>query len=110
MAVIDITDPQVVAFTNSQARPAADKMTQAYWQMKKFVENYNTGNIGTLITNAGSANLVADGSKTDGRTPITGGDIFNLITAAQAYIAFVEGQAVATAARLDVISKPHVND
>lgn len=105
----EITDPQVIKFSNEEARPIADSLYKAYYKTKAFLEDYNSGNIGSKINDAGSSNLIADGSDVDGRTRIVGGDIYNLITAAQAFIDFIEGNAVATLARLDVIAKPHVN-
>jgi hypothetical protein len=105
----DITDPQVVVFANNRIRPLADKLYSAYYAAKSVNQDYNAGDIGTQINTAGSGNLIADGSEVDGRTRITGGDIYNMITLLQAFIAFVEGGNVTAAARLDVLSKPHVN-
>lgn len=106
----EINNSQVVLFDNEQVRGMADSLYKAYWQAKQFLLNYNSDSIGSLINDAGSSNLVADGSEADGRTRITGGDIYNLVTAATAFIAFVEGESVATADRTTVITKPHVND
>lgn len=88
----------------------ADALYQTYWQAKQFLTDYNADTIGSLINDAGSSNLITDGSETDGRTRITGGDIYNLITAVTAFIAFVENGAVATADRTVVITKPHVTN
>ena len=105
----EITNPQVVAFSNARIRPACDDMYSLYYKCKALVADYTAANIGSLINAAGDGNLVDDGSATDGRTRITGGDIYNVLTWAQQIVNFVENQAVTTADRASVISKPHVN-
>lgn len=105
----DITDPQVVAFCNNEVRPMADRLYSAYFRAKATLADYNAGDIGTKISNGGSSNFVGDGSAVDGRTRMTGGDVFNLITTLTAYIAFVENGSVSTADRTTVITIPHVN-
>jgi hypothetical protein len=105
----EIDDPQVVRFGNEAARPISDILNGAYWEALQVLQDYNVGQIGSLINDAGAGELIADGSATDGRTRITGGDIYNLVTALQAFQAFMEGGAVSAADRRDVIAKPHVN-
>jgi hypothetical protein len=105
----EISNAQVVEFANGRARPMADKLYNAYYSAKSVLQDYTAGDIGTKIGDAGSGNLVADQSDLDGRTRITGGDIWNLITAVEAFIAFVEGGPVPELDRLDVLTKPHVN-
>ncbi len=100
----DITNPQIIAFSNEELRPVADLLFQAYYKAQELEQNYVAGNIGSLINDAGAGNLLADGSQVDGRTRITGGDIYNFITLVQDFLSFVESPG-----RLDVISKPHVN-
>jgi len=101
---------QVVKFANEEVRQVADRFYQLYFRCKQLLANYNAGDIGTKITLAGAGELIADGSDLDGRTRITGGDVFNLITAATAFVAFVENGAVPPANRIDVITKPHVQN
>lgn len=103
------SNPQVVAFANNKVRPLADKLVGLYYSSKSLIAEYAAGDIGTKIEAAGAGELLADGSAVDGRTRITGGDIYNIVTAAQQLVNFVENQAVATADRLTVITKPHVN-
>jgi hypothetical protein len=105
----EITNPQVVLFTNQRIRPISDKLTDAYYAAKQIVSDYNSGDIGSKIDAAGAGNLIADGSETDGRTRLVGGDIYNMITLLQQYILFVENGVVTQADRTTVISKPHVN-
>jgi hypothetical protein len=105
----EINNPQVVLFANERVRTIADSLYSAYFRSKSILEDYASGQIGSLIDSAGASELVADGSDSDGRTRITGGDIYNIITALEQFVNFIEGQAVTTADRTDVISKPHVN-
>jgi len=100
----EITDPQVIAFSNQELRPVADALFQAYYRAKELNQNYVAGNIGSLINTAGAGNLLHDGSEVDGRTRITGGDIYNFITLIGDFISFTDAPG-----RLDVITKPHVN-
>lgn len=102
-------DPQVVAFSNNRVRPMADVIYSAYYRAKSVIADYNAGDIGTKINNEGPSELIADGSATDGRTRITGGDIYNFIGACQELVDYVEGGAVATLDRQVTITKPHVN-
>jgi hypothetical protein len=107
MALIENT--QVIAFANNRIRPMSDRFYSLYYQAKATLEDYNVGNIGSLINDAGAGNIIHDNSAVDGRTQITGGDIYNLVTAITAFVAYVEGGTVDAAARLDVLAKPHVN-
>ena len=104
------SNPQVVKFSNEQIRTVADDLYQLYWKAKSVVQNYTSDGIGALVTTAGDAELIADGSVSDGRTRITGNDLKNLITALSELIDYVEGGTVTTANRVDVITKPHVQD
>lgn len=103
------TNPQVINFANSRIRQMADRMFSLHLESVAVLAEYNAGNIGTLISDVGAGEIISDGSATDGRTQITGGDIFNIMTAIQAYIAFINNGAVATLDRTSVITKPHVN-
>jgi hypothetical protein len=79
----EITNPQVVAFANNRVRPIADKLIRARRDLQAVVEEYTDQNVGSLIDAAGDGNLIADGSATDGRPRLAGGDIYNLITLLQ---------------------------
>jgi hypothetical protein len=65
-----IDDPQAVKFCNEKIRPAADRYAQLYWTAKILIAEWNAAGLGTLIPN--TADVVVDGSATDGRSPITG--------------------------------------
>jgi imidazole glycerol phosphate synthase subunit HisF len=103
------TDPQVIAFANTRVRPFADRMFSAWLEAIALVEEFDSGDIATQVEAAGAGEILVDGSATDGRTQITGGDIYNLVNVAIALKAFVENAAVATRDRTVDITKPHVN-
>lgn len=65
-----ITDPQAVKFCNEKIRQAADRYAQLYWTAKILLTEWNSAGLGALIPN--NAEVVSDGSATDGRSPITG--------------------------------------
>ena len=104
-----ITDPQVIEFSNRYVRPGSDREFYLYFFAKQAIANYAAGDIGTKITVAGPGETLADGAATDGRTEITGGDIFESMNVYMDYVKFVENQAVPTADRTTAITKPHVN-
>ena len=103
------SNPQVVTFANERVRPIANKFYQLYYDALSVNADYTAGDIGTKIDTAGASELIADGSAVDGRTRITGGDIYNLMTAIGQFIAYMEGTSVTTADRRSVIAKPHVH-
>lgn len=103
------TDPQVVAFANGLVRPMADRFHSLYLNCVNLVAAFNTGDIASQIEAAGAGEILVDGSQTDGRTQITGGDIYNLINAAIDFKKFIENTAVPTRDRVTDIGKPHVN-
>lgn len=105
----DIANTQVIKFCNEEVRPLADRLYQAYYESKEVLADYTAGDIGTKINDGGASNFIGDSSDMDGRTRITGGDVYNFITALQQFVAYVEGTAVTTADRTTVITKPHVN-
>lgn len=105
----DITNPQVIRFVNERVRPICDKLFSVWKDSGETIQEYNSGNIGSLINDAGAGNNIADGASVDGRNILTGGDVYNVITALQQLINYVENAAVTTADRRDVITKPHVN-
>jgi hypothetical protein len=77
----DITNPQAVRFSNEDIRPMADKLAQAYYAAKVFLNEWSAQGIGTLIPNTND--VIMDGSDTDGRAAIDGAKINGL----QGYLA-----------------------
>jgi hypothetical protein len=92
----ETTNPQIVAFSNTRVRPLADELFKAYNLITAFVAEYNAQGIGALITAAGASQIIADGSLTDGRSRITGGDIFLLKTYADDLKFMMEQDITAT--------------
>jgi hypothetical protein len=73
----DITNPQAVLFCNQRVRPASDKLAQAYYDATAVLNEWTSFGGTTLIPN--TADPVIDGSAQDGRSPITGADVSNLV-------------------------------
>jgi hypothetical protein len=76
--VADISDVHVVKWANERSRVIADQMTSLLTKLKAYQADYAAQGIAALITAAGGANLVGDGSDLDGRPRISGNQIVNL--------------------------------
>ncbi len=74
----DITDVQVVAFSNQRARTVADKLAALLPVLTAWQADYAAIGILAKINAAGGANYIADGSDVDGRIRVTGTGILNL--------------------------------
>jgi hypothetical protein len=74
-----ITNPEVVAFCNQRVREAADRLAQTYFLAKAVTAEWFANNLSTAIA-YDNGDLVVDGSAIDGRHPISGIDVNNLIT------------------------------
>jgi len=74
----DITNPEAVRFCNERVRVVADRLAQAYTLAKQVQAEWFANSMAELLPNDGS--LVIDGSATDGRHPITGANVTNIIT------------------------------
>ena len=72
----DITNPEAVRFCNERARVLADIATKYYYAAKAFTNEWNATGMGTKIPN--TADLIIDGSATDGRSSITGANVNGL--------------------------------
>jgi len=73
----NITDVQVVKFSNERARTLADKMTALYADLVAYANDYAAQGIAAKIAAAGAANNVGDGADVDGRPIITGTSLVN---------------------------------
>lgn len=94
-----LENPQLIAFANENLRPLANALVDLNQRLIPTMEEYEAKNLGTIISDGGAGELIVDGSAQDGRTPVTGGDVFNLITLV------TDLQAFLTAGRIDVIYK-----
>ena len=99
-----LDNPQLVEFCNDELRQIGDRLKALDIRTAAAVAEYNARNLGTVINDGGSSNNVLDGSASDGRTVVTGGDVFNLITLIQELQTFF-----AVSGRRDVIAKWNVN-
>lgn len=102
-----LNNPQVVRFANDRCRPLADSLARVRNEAIAVREDYFAQDIGSKINAGGAGNLVEDGSATDGRSPITGGDLYNLITLIEALVGPVD--PFLTTDRAAVINKIQVN-
>jgi hypothetical protein len=76
----DITDAEAVRFADEEIRPFADKLAVAYYAAVALVDDWNARGLGSLFPNDSSP--VIDGSAADGRPPITGAMVNNIINRA----------------------------
>jgi hypothetical protein len=100
----EIDSPQLRSFCNEVLRPVADALAELDQRAPGIVAEYNQKLLGTVINAGGSTNLITDGSETDGRTRVAGGDVYNLITLVEAFRAFIDASG-----RRDVLAKWQVN-
>jgi hypothetical protein len=99
-----LDNPQLVEFCNDELRQIGDRLTALDLRASAAIAEYNARNLGTVIDSGGSSNPVLDGSATDGRTIVTGGDVYNIITMLQDLQTFF-----AATGRRDAIAKWNVN-
>ena len=74
----DITNVEAVKFSNERIRVAANKLNAAYQFANAVVAEWFATGGGELFPNTSDG--VVDGSATDGRHPITGADVNNIVT------------------------------
>lgn len=98
-----LNSPQLAEFCNSELRQIADKFVALKIRIDSAVAEYNARNLGTVINDGGSGNVIADGAETDGRTIVVGGDVWNFVTLMQDFQTFM------TSGRVDVLYKWQVN-
>jgi hypothetical protein len=77
----DIVNPQAVKFANDAVRPFADVLLSAIESAREFEAQYAANAGDTLFPN--TADLIADGSETDGRFRVQAQTVRALRTAAQ---------------------------
>lgn len=67
------TNPQAILVANTKIRPLCDRMAQLYNAFKAAQIEYVAEGWGALFP--ADSEIIADGSATDGRTPITNSDV-----------------------------------
>jgi hypothetical protein len=73
----DVTDVQLVLWSNTRARTISDNLTIINNALLAYKTDYTAQGISTKAV-AASGNNIADGYATDGRQPITGTKLINL--------------------------------
>ena len=76
----EITNPQVITFTNDRARIIADSLVRFSDEVNAWLEDYAAQGIAAAINGdaAGASSNIDDGSATDGRQRVTGTKVINL--------------------------------
>jgi hypothetical protein len=99
-----LDNAQLVEHCNDELRQLGDMATRFITRVKAAKAEYIARNLGTIINDGGASNLIVDGSASDGRTPVTGGDVYNIQTFFNNVEAVFDAVGVA-----DVIAKWNVN-
>jgi hypothetical protein len=84
----NITDPQIIKWSNDRTRTMADKLAALYYSASAFLSDYTNQAIAVKITAAGASNNVGDGAGPitlpdgtstlgDGRPILTGTSLIN---------------------------------
>ena len=79
----DIENPQAVTFANEYVRPGGDRIAQLYYTLDLMEDVWTAQNVASLIPD--TTDVIVDGSGTDGRPPITGADVRDLIGWSQSF-------------------------
>jgi len=98
-----IKHPTAVRFANEKIRVGADLLTRYYF-LKEVVDEWNATGMSAFITN--TADVIEDGSATDGRNVITGIDATAIITRMMEVISDMEAGGNA---KLNTVNKVAVN-
>jgi hypothetical protein len=86
-------NPQAIRIANEKLRPAADRMGQLYNFAKSLQAEYVAEGWPSLFPN--DAELIVDGSASDGRTPITNADILAFMGHVNTFIVSMEASTMA---------------
>ena len=89
-----ITNPEAVKFANEKIRVAANKLAEAYYLAKQVSQEWVANSMGDLIA-YDNADSIVDGSKTDGRHPISGAAASLIINRLDELIADYEASGAA---------------
>lgn len=87
------THPQAIRVANEKLRPAADRVGQLYNLAKMLQAEYVAEAWSSLFPS--DAEVIADGSDVDGRTPITNQDVLALMATIGDFITTMEASAFA---------------
>jgi hypothetical protein len=98
-----IDNAQLTEFCNSDLRQLADILASAVTRGIDATATYYARNLGTIIDQGPASELIVDGSETDGRTRVAGGDVYNFVTLLADFDTFMNQ------GRRDVLAKWKVN-
>ncbi len=101
----EIKSSEAVRFCNERVRVAADRLAQAYFFAKVVTAEWTANNLGSTIA-YDNADLVWDGSGIDGRHPISGIDVNNVVNRLSELVADLEANG---SAKLNTILAVAVN-
>ena len=85
----DITDPEVIKFSNDEIRPISDQILRLYYNSATLRDGVIATGIMSKIPNSPTDDII-DGSTEDGRHPITGEDVNNVTEFLQSFLGFME--------------------
>lgn len=101
-----IDNPQLRNFCNDHNRRIADAFSQLERAAAVAVTTFDARGLFDVIettSDKGAADTIVDGSDADGRTPVTGGDVYEMKNLCRDFAAFL------TPERRAVIAKWRVN-
>jgi len=87
----DITDPEAIRFCNDRIRVAVNRLNSAYRFAAETRDEFLANSMGEMLPN--TADLVVDGSATDGRHPITGVNVNEVIALLVEYLNNLEANS-----------------
>lgn len=99
-----MADLESIRFANEDIRPIADRIAQLYYLAKAVLDAWGARNLDPTF--AKSADVLDDGSSSDGRPKITGDDVHAVVAV---IAAFVEDCEAGEKARLRSVLRVAVN-
>lgn len=83
-----VTEPQAVRYSNEKVRVTADFFLTLYHTCKRLKLDWDNQNLAALIPNDDT--VIEDGSTVDGRSPITGAMVHNIMNRAFEFTSSME--------------------
>ena len=85
-----IDNPQARKFCNERIRVLADLFSRGYREANAIIAEFELKEISNLIPDDASE-VIVDGAESDGRTPINGHDVWEMVRLAQDLVAMGTG-------------------
>lgn len=94
----NITNSEVISYSNATLRQYADRISQAYYAAKDLVNQWNAQDMSNKITNNSNDYIVdsaygSDGTDGDGRPIVHGANAYNLYTRASELVTDMEANS-----------------